>query len=142
MNKVKKIRPIALAIIKKGSQILGSFGFDKVKNEHFFRPLGGGIEFSEKASSAVEREFMEELGLVIKASNFVGVLENIFTFEGECGHEIVLLFDCAFENSSDYEKNEYINVESKTHPPAVWVNISDIKSGKVKAYPEGIADYI
>ena len=56
------IRPLALCIVKDGDRVLLGDGFDPVKNETFYRFLGGGIEFREIAEKALKREFREELG--------------------------------------------------------------------------------
>ena len=45
MNKFKEIRPIVLGLEIKDNKLLVSEGFDKVKNQTFYRCLGGGIEF-------------------------------------------------------------------------------------------------
>ncbi len=44
MNKFKEIRPIVLGIVKKENKILVSEGYDKVKDEVFYRCIGGAIE--------------------------------------------------------------------------------------------------
>ena len=61
MDKFKEIRPIALGLAIKNNKLLVSEGFDKVKNEIFYRCLGGGIEFLEKGKEALKREFLEEI---------------------------------------------------------------------------------
>ncbi|MGE3760588.1 MAG: DJ-1/PfpI family protein, partial [Pseudobdellovibrionaceae bacterium] len=51
----RKIRPLALALIKNPQgQFLFHKGYDKVKGEYFYRPLGGGIEFYESGQIALE----------------------------------------------------------------------------------------
>ena len=42
-----KIRPLAIALIFHEDRLLVMECFDNVKQEIFYRPLGGGIEFSE-----------------------------------------------------------------------------------------------
>ena len=70
MDKFKEIRPIALGLAVKNNKLLVSEGFDKVKNETFYRCLGGGIEFLEKSSDALKREFKEEIGANIIIKDF------------------------------------------------------------------------
>jgi len=78
----RAIRPIALGVIRRGSEILVFDAFDSVKRERFHRLLGGGIEFGERAEDAVVREMREETGSEARASRLLGVLESFFTFEG------------------------------------------------------------
>ena len=86
----ESIRPLVVAVIKKEDKILVMPGYDKVKNEHFYRLPGGGIEFGETSEDALKREFREEIGAEIKIIKQIGISENIFTYEGKKGHEIVM----------------------------------------------------
>ena len=70
MDKFKEIRSIVLGVAIKNNKILVSECFDSSKNQTFYRCLGGGIEFLEKSSDALKREFKEEIG--------VNILKNIF----------------------------------------------------------------
>ncbi len=47
--KKNKIRPIALCVFLNNNRILVNEGYDPVKQQTFYRSLGGGIEFGEKA---------------------------------------------------------------------------------------------
>ena len=71
-----QIRVLALVIIKKDSKVLACPGFDKIKNEDFFRLLGGGVDFGENSLDALKRELKEELNAEIINCNLVKVLEN------------------------------------------------------------------
>ncbi|HEX5141250.1 MAG TPA: hypothetical protein VFX19_09915, partial [Dehalococcoidia bacterium] len=45
-----RIRPIAIVVFRRpDGAILVAPGFDTVKQQHFYRPLGGEIEFGELA---------------------------------------------------------------------------------------------
>ena len=90
MDKFKEIRPIALGLAIKNNKLLVSEGFDKVKNETFYRCLGGGIEFLEKSEDTLKREFLEEINVNITVNDFLGISENIFTYNGKKAHELVL----------------------------------------------------
>lgn len=83
MDKFKEIRPIVLGIVKKENKILVSEGYDKVKNETFYRSIGGGIGFLENSKDALKREFREELNIDINVGEFLGISENIFTYNGK-----------------------------------------------------------
>ena len=92
MDKFKEIRPIVLGIAIKDNKLLVSEGFDKVKNQTFYRCLGGGIEFLEKSSDAIKREFKEEIDVDIIVNDFLGMSENIFTYQGKKAHELTLFY--------------------------------------------------
>jgi len=138
-----KIRPIALGIIKKENYILLGKGFDSVKNETFYRALGGGIKHQEKALDAVTREFMEELGKEIKVNQELKIVENIFTYENFDGHEIVFLYECEFVNKDDYSQEVYKYLtDDNRESEAFWVDIDDIINKKVIAYPNIMIDLL
>lgn len=140
----RKIWPLALALLRntKG-QLLLHKSYDSSKKETFYRPLGGGIEFHETGRVAIEREIDEELGLKISVKNLVATFENIFTYEGKRGHEIVMLFDAEFSNLKDYERNEIDIVESgRVIAKAVWRSVEEIRSEGAKLYPLGIDETI
>lgn len=140
MFKSDSIRPIALGIVKKDNKILVGIGYDKVKKQTFYRALGGGIEFGETSKDAVKREFQEEIHADIKVGELLGVTENIFTYQGKTGHEIVFLYSIEIPNDNfknDYEINDEVGKYN-----AVWVDIDDFKSGKKIIYPEGFLKYI
>ncbi|MEX2081522.1 MAG: NUDIX domain-containing protein, partial [Dehalococcoidia bacterium] len=62
-------------------------GYDAVKEQAFYRPLGGGIEFGETAEEAVIREMREEIGAETRVMRHLMTVENLFTYEGQPGHE-------------------------------------------------------
>lgn len=57
------IRPVALGVIRRGEEVLVSELYDPNEDYHFYRPLGGGIEFGELGHETLKREFDEELGV-------------------------------------------------------------------------------
>ncbi len=90
-----KIRAVAIAVIKRGDEVLAVACYDTVKNEKFYRLPGGGIEFGEKAADTLKREIKEEIGLEITVGKKLGVYENIFTFGNQPGHEIMVLHEAS-----------------------------------------------
>ncbi len=139
MDKFKEIRPIALGVAVRDNKLLVSEGYDKIKNETFYRCLGGGIEFAEKGEEALKREFVEEIDAKITVNKLIGISENIFTFQGKKAHEIVLLYSINLDDS-DY-KEEYKILDEKDSK-AVWVDIDDFKNNKKILYPENMVNYI
>ncbi len=68
----EKIRPIAICVCRAGERILVAEGYDSVKEQIFYRPLGGSIEFGERGEEAVRREFQEEIGTGLDDIRYLG----------------------------------------------------------------------
>ena len=139
MDKFKEIRPITLGIVVKDGKILASRGYDKIKNSHFYRCLGGGIEFMEKSDATLKREFMEEIDAEVTVGDFLGVSENIFTFNGQTGHELILLYSVAIND--DCYKEMYFIEGNKEHV-VEWIDIDKVKSGEILLYPIEVLKYL
>jgi ADP-ribose pyrophosphatase YjhB (NUDIX family) len=91
-----EIRPVALVVLRRGDAVLLCEGYDHVKKRTFLRAPGGGVEFGEPAADAARREIREEFELELGDLSLLGILENLFTFEGATGHEIVFIFEAAW----------------------------------------------
>ena len=139
MDKFKEIRPIALGLAIKDNKVLVSEGYDKVKDQTFYRCLGGGIEFLEKSDEALKREFKEEIGADVTVKDFLGLQENIFTFNGRDGHELIFIYTVDIKDS-DYKEN--YTIIDETNSFAVWKDIEDFKSGKEILYPTEVIKYL
>ena len=139
MDKFKEIRPIALGLAIKDGKVLVSEGYDKVKNQTFYRCLGGGIEFLEKSDEALKREFKEEIDADISVKDFLGLTENIFTYEGKNAHEIICTYAVEIKDS-DYKK-EYTIIDSTNHK-AKWIDVNTFKSHKAILYPTEVIKYL
>ena len=84
-------------------RILAIDAFDPTKQQRFWVPIGGRVEFGETSRRAIEREVEEELSVEVQVLELLGVLENIFTFDGGDGHEIVFVYDGQLAERSLYE---------------------------------------
>jgi 8-oxo-dGTP pyrophosphatase MutT (NUDIX family) len=142
MHKEGEIRVIALALIRNGDKIFVSEGYDSVKQDKFYRVLGGGVDFGETSFEAVKREFQEEIQAELKNIRYLGCLENIFTFNGKPGHEIIQLYECDFVEPKYYQLERQEFTEGERKKVAVWVDINHCKSGKLRLVPERFLDYL
>jgi 8-oxo-dGTP pyrophosphatase MutT (NUDIX family) len=140
----RRIRPIVICLFRHGDRILVSKAKDSTKQDYFCRPLGGGIEFGEYSQAAVLREIQEELGAVVENLKLLGVLENIFTYEGQPGHEVVFVYDAEFTDKSLYEQAEllYHELGLAGHFIAKWQSVAEIEREQVRLVPEGLADFL
>lgn len=140
MDKFKEIRPIVLGLAIRNNKLLVSEGYDHSKKQTFYRCLGGGIEFLEKSTDALKREFLEEINTNIIIKNFLGISENIFTYEGKNAHELVLYYNIGISDE-DY-KEDYIVNDDNGQSKATWIDINDFKNGTKILYPEEVFKYI
>ncbi len=139
----RRIRALALGVVRRGSEILVFDAYDSVKRERFHRPLGGGIEFGERAEYAVARELREETGSEARVLRRLGVLENLFTFEGDPWHEIVFVFEVELLDRSVYERDTLEVVEmirgEEVRLPALWADPARLDA---PLYPDGLAELL
>lgn len=140
MNKFKEIRPIVLGLAVKDNKLLVSERFDNVKKQTFYRCLGGGIEFLEKSTDALKREFKEEINIDIVIKDLLGISENIFTYEGKNAHELVFYYNINILGK-DY-KEEYVVTDDNGQTKAVWIDINEFKNGNKILYPQEVFKYI
>lgn len=140
MDKFKEIRPIVLGIVKKDNKILVSEGYDKIKNQTFYRSIGGGIKFLENSKDALKREFKEELNIDINVGRFLGISENIFTYNGKNAHELILFYNVNIKDS-DY-KEKYHIIDDNCETDAMWIEVDKFINKELKIYPEQMFKYL
>ena len=137
---------LCICVFKKGNSILVAEGYDRVKGETFYRPLGGKLEFGEYGHQAVARELREEIGADVVNLRFIGTIENIFSFEGKPGHEIVLVYDGDFADKSLEDRTLIEGFETSPedfgHIRATWKPMSFFKEKRAPLYPEGLLDLL
>ncbi|NWG06550.1 MAG: NUDIX domain-containing protein [Chloroflexi bacterium] len=137
------IRPIAICVFRNNDRILVFEGHDSIKNETYYRPLGGGIEFGESGEEAVRREIMEELHSEIEELKHLGFLENIFVHNGKTGHEIVMVYDGVLKTRELYAQAEMEVEEANGERIRVlWKNLDEFGEGKSILYPDGLLKLI
>ena len=138
-----QIRPIAISVFHNSNRILVFEGHDPVKGETFYRPLGGGIEFGESSEATVRRELKEEINVDVGDLRLLGVLENIFMFNGNSYHEIVMVFDGSLIDSGLYAQAEIHGKEANGDDVrAMWKSLDEFTSGKSILYPDGLLNLL
>ena len=131
-----QIRVLALGLIKKDNRVFISQGYDPVKQKTFYRAMGGGVDFGETSIEALEREFQEEIQAKLTNISYLGCLENLFTFNGKQGHELLQVYQCDFVDAKFYELESLVFAEGKRQKTALWVDIALFKSGELLLVPE------
>ena len=131
-----QIRVLALGLIKKDNRVFISQGYDPVKQKTFYRAMGGGVDFGETSLEALEREFQEEIQAKLTNISYLGCLENLFTFNGKQGHELLQVYQCDFADAKFYELESLVFAEGKRQKTALWVDIALFTSGELLLVPE------
>jgi ADP-ribose pyrophosphatase YjhB (NUDIX family) len=135
---MSRIRPIAIVVFRReDGAVLVAPGYDEVKRQRFYRPLGGEIDFGERAEDAARREIREEIGAEIDGLTLLGVSENIFTYRGEPGHELVWTFEARFADPSFYAREVIDCDEYGSKFEARWVPLAAF-TPETPLYPDGL----
>lgn len=129
------IRVLALGVLQRDDgKLLLEKGEDTSKNEKFYRCLGGGIEFGETGEKALVREFKEEINKSITVDRFLGAVENIFEWQGQPGHQVILLFRCRFADPVTYSQDHIPRIDGE-HEHTYWKSIEDIRAENALLHP-------
>jgi 8-oxo-dGTP pyrophosphatase MutT (NUDIX family) len=141
---MNRIRPLAICVFRHNEHILVAEGYDPIKRQSFYRPLGGGIEFGETSEQTIHRELLEEIGAEVCELRYLGTLENIFVFNGAAGHEIVQVYDGALANAGLYEQSVILGQEMDMAESfqAVWKHLDEFGDGKLILYPTGLLEML
>jgi 8-oxo-dGTP pyrophosphatase MutT (NUDIX family) len=142
MHKTGEIRVLALGLIRQGDRTFISEGYDPVKQQTFYRAMGGGVDFGETSKTALQREFQEEIQADLTNIHYLGCIENLFTFNGKQGHEILQVYQCDFVDPKFYQLESLVFAEGERQKTALWVEISRFKSGELKLVPEQFLEYL
>lgn len=103
----------------------------------FHRPLGGHVEFGERAEDTIRREFLEEIGQGLAGVRLLDVLENILTWDGATQHEIVFVYGADFSDEDAYQIAEQrIRDEADGATRVIWRAAS---ASSPPLYPDGVA---
>ena len=103
------------------------------------RPLGGSVNFGERWTDALCREFREEIHVELSRIGPPQVIENIFEHEGAPGHEIAFVADVEFADSALVERSslEFTESDGTTHR-ARWYPMAEIRSGQRRLLPTAL----
>jgi len=140
---MSQIRPVALCVFRNQDRILVFEGYEKARDEIFYRPLGGGIEFGEKAEDAVRRELKEEINAEVGEVRYLGMLENIYVFNNKPYHEVVFIHDGALVDSGMYDQAMIVGEEANGDTiRAMWKSLDEFESGESILYPPGLLELL
>jgi ADP-ribose pyrophosphatase YjhB (NUDIX family) len=137
---MSKIRPIAVALIRRGDALLVGAVPDPVKGVTGWRPLGGGLELGETSREALARELREELDAELGDARLLVTLENVFTFMGVLHHEIVFVYEATLADERLLSQDELPGRDDDGPFMARWIPLAVFEAGEALLYPEGLLD--
>lgn len=143
MQKQNRIRVKALGLILDRDRLFVAGCYEPVKQKTFYRALGGSVEFGETSLETLQREFQEEIQAELINIQYLGCLENIFTYLNEPQHELIQLYRADFGDRKFYELEQLPFVDG-FNPPAIaeWVECDRFRSGELWLVPEDCLKYI
>lgn len=144
-KKKKRVKPKAVCIFRWDDKIFVSQGHDESLNETFYRPIGGAIEFGEYGHETIKREVMEEIKVTVADLEFLGICENIFTYDGKRGHEIMLVYDGKFVDEAMYDESLVVRGEDDNQHlfDAMWKPLDFFRGEDAPPlYPHGLLEII
>lgn len=134
------VRPLAIGIIRRGEELLVVAVQEDGGAIKGWRPLGGTIEFGERAADTLRREFVEELGLAITEPALLTVMESFYEHHGVRGHEVVFVFATAFADQAGYGCERFHFREGSIDLKAEWIDIGRFRRGEAQLFPLGLID--
>ena len=138
-----KVRALAICLVVRAGRLLVAEYHDAVKHDTFYRPLGGTIEFGERGSETVAREFMEEIHARLENIHYLGTLENIFIYNGQNGHEIVRIYSGNLADQRLYAMALIPAHEDDGEEfPVVWKDLAGFRNRQAILYPDGVLDLL
>jgi ADP-ribose pyrophosphatase YjhB (NUDIX family) len=134
------VRPIAVGVVRRGDELLLMAVKSDSGSIKGWRPLGGTIEFGERAADTLKREFVEELGVAIEEPKLLTVLESLYTHHDAVGHEIVLVFDARLADAEAYRTDGFTFEDGGVRNEVRWIALAQFQAGRETLFPAGLLD--
>lgn len=137
-----KVKVMAVLPDAAGTHHLVQRGHDPHEEpEEFHRLLGGHLEFGETALEGVRREVAEETGSTLEEPRLLGVLENVFSYDGSPGHEVVFVFTGRLADPAVVPPDGGMLTDNGEPIPVEWRPF-DAAGDALPLYPEGLDDLL
>ncbi|MGW8483712.1 NUDIX domain-containing protein [Microbacterium sp. NPDC055903] len=136
-----RVKAMLIAPNAAGTAHLVSVASPSLENPAgFHRLVGGSVELGETHRDAVIREVQEELGAQVSELAYLGMLENIFRYDGELGHEIVAIYSGRLD-PEPAESGGTLTESDGSIVPVVWRPFDDAAEAE-PLYPAGVDEWV
>lgn len=136
-----RVKAMLVAPNTDGSRHLVSVNVPTRENPMgYHRLIGGSVELGETLQQAIVREVDEELGARIVGLTHLGVVENIFRFNGDIGHEIVALYSGELDPAPAAEGGTLTEWDGSV-VPVIWRPVDDTGMA-IPLYPAAANEWI
>ena len=118
-----------------GAIIMNSDSILMAKNsrDSYYYTVGGRVKFGETAQEAILREIYEETKVILEIERLAFIHENIFQFEKEPFHEIVMFF--LMKQNNEIEKLTCKTFDEEYGKVTLtWLAINGLEN--IELYPE------
>ncbi|OXM16198.1 NUDIX domain-containing protein [Paenibacillus herberti] len=100
-------------------------------------------EYGEDSKSAVIREVKEEINLDINEVKLLGIIELIFPYYGDIGHEFDFIYEGKFIDKAAYKQATIRGNEGDKTFTATWKKISDFRDDEsLMLVPQGLYEML
>lgn len=94
-------------------------------DDHWALP-GGRVQLMEQSTTALQREFQEELQLDVQVTRLLWTTENFFHYEGRSFHEIAFYYQVAAHIDGGITTEEFSGTEEDKHLIYKWIPIATL----------------
>jgi len=106
------------------------------------RPAAGSSS-ERRAGRRCAASSARELDVELSNVAYLGALESVFTFEGQPGHEVVLVYRADLAADERFALESGAGAESDGTPyTARWLPLNDVRTGVARLYPDGLLDLL
>ena len=137
------IRGKAIVIIRNEDKFLFTVCHEQERQETFYIPVGGGIEFGERSIDAAAREALEETGQEVTNLQLISITENIFRYNAKEEHEILFTYLADFKDPAAYHHPLAAGLDCDGQMiELTWATLPEVDERGVRVYPENLLDIL
>jgi ADP-ribose pyrophosphatase YjhB (NUDIX family) len=137
------IRAKVVCVLWDSGRMLLIRATDPHDGRPFLLPPGGGVEFGESLDQAILREIFEEVRVRLPEAKRLGMLENVFQFDGRKEHELVFVYEADCDDPDLCAKDEIEIEESNGERlPARWYTVPERIATGLPLFPDGLLDLL